>query len=305
MRAPRCSARRSTSTPTAGRSATPDGTNDLDIDSRRGSPAVALGAAGDDVALEATASIFLTEVKSYLRLVLAHAVNGNIRLTVRETALLDEDLLLSRTAAPASRRTTHACRAKTTSTRRAASRTARSSPRPATCCCGSATTSRPIRTARSSPTGRSTSTATSRTPTRTSARRWCCVVRSSPTAWSRRRRPPAGTRSAPASAETDPVAGVAHADLGEHRGRPLPVRRHHGDHGRRDARQRGLHLPRLQDAGVRQQRRAGEWPERRRHRSRPLAHGRRGRLHRLLPAVDERRVALGARSDRPPAPATR
>ena len=99
--------------------------NDLDIDSARGPPGLPcdnencgdyvcatedcsdrpLGVAdlgltndglyaADDVALEATDSIYLTETDSYLRLLLAHAVNGNIRLTVNETSDLDEDLYL-------------------------------------------------------------------------------------------------------------------------------------------------------------------------------------------------------------------
>ena len=53
-----------------------------------------LAAANDDVGLEATASIYLTEVASYLRLVLAHAVTGDIRITVRDSVALDEDLFL-------------------------------------------------------------------------------------------------------------------------------------------------------------------------------------------------------------------
>jgi len=76
--------------------------NDVEIDSRRGSvhygdplaqpdgapylPNVAqwLQADGDDVGLEATGNIYLTEVNAELRLVLAHSYTGNIRLTVRE-----------------------------------------------------------------------------------------------------------------------------------------------------------------------------------------------------------------------------
>ncbi len=53
-----------------------------------------LATAGDDVALEATGDIYLTETDAYLRLVLAHALTGNIRLTVRETSQTDEDLYL-------------------------------------------------------------------------------------------------------------------------------------------------------------------------------------------------------------------
>ena len=45
-----------------------------------------LAATGDDVALEAQHSIFLTETDADLRLVLAHATTGDIRLTVRESA---------------------------------------------------------------------------------------------------------------------------------------------------------------------------------------------------------------------------
>ena len=71
---------------------------------------------------------------------------------------------------PASPRATRARRAATTSTRRAACRRARSSPRPARRRCASATTSRPTRTARSWPTWASSSSATTATPTCTSAR---------------------------------------------------------------------------------------------------------------------------------------
>jgi hypothetical protein len=69
----------------------PSGNNDLDIDSRRASPAAGLETISDDVALEAQNSIFVTETDSHLRLVLAHARTGNIRLTVRESSPLDVD----------------------------------------------------------------------------------------------------------------------------------------------------------------------------------------------------------------------
>jgi Calx-beta domain/RTX calcium-binding nonapeptide repeat (4 copies) len=87
--------------------------NDLEIDSSVGSNAPCvnatypgcadsaltvsdpgLAAANDDVGLEATQSIYLTEVSSYLRLFLAHAVNGDIRITVRDSSAHDEDLFL-------------------------------------------------------------------------------------------------------------------------------------------------------------------------------------------------------------------
>ncbi len=87
--------------------------NDLEIDSSRGSSAPCvnlvhprcadttlavadpgLAATNDDVALEATGSIYLTEVDAYLRLLFAHAVDGDIRITVRDSADLDEDLYL-------------------------------------------------------------------------------------------------------------------------------------------------------------------------------------------------------------------
>ena len=87
--------------------------NDLEIDSARGSNAPCtstsfaecadaslaatdpgLSALNDDVALEATESIYLTEVDAHLRLVFAHAVNGDIRITVRESSQHDEDLYL-------------------------------------------------------------------------------------------------------------------------------------------------------------------------------------------------------------------
>ena len=67
-------------------------------------------------ALEATRDIYLTEIDAYLRLVLAHAVNGDIRITVRETTPSDADagharrgpLPRSRAAPPASPRATRA-----------------------------------------------------------------------------------------------------------------------------------------------------------------------------------------------------
>src|SRR6185436_16492675 len=87
--------------------------NDLDIDSSRGSqsPVVkengadtdtglsdpGLAAANDDVGLEATQNIYLSETDAYLRLVLAHAVNGNIRITVRETTPDPDPVLPLRT----------------------------------------------------------------------------------------------------------------------------------------------------------------------------------------------------------------
>jgi hypothetical protein len=87
------------------------GGNDFEIDSLRGSPFVCtninctdlsngqsdpgLAVTADDVALEAQTGIYLTETNAYLRLVLAHATTGNIRLTVREsTPDTDEDLYL-------------------------------------------------------------------------------------------------------------------------------------------------------------------------------------------------------------------
>ena len=74
--------------------------NDLEIDSSRGDTVVidndtALEAlpGASDVGLRASNSIYLTETDSYLRLVLADAQNGNVRLTVRESndGLLGED----------------------------------------------------------------------------------------------------------------------------------------------------------------------------------------------------------------------
>lgn len=61
--------------------------NDLEIDSGRGS-------VNHDVALEATKDIYVTEIDSKLRLVLAHSYAGDIRITVRESADLDEHLEL-------------------------------------------------------------------------------------------------------------------------------------------------------------------------------------------------------------------
>ncbi|WP_201742286.1 hypothetical protein [Mangrovicoccus ximenensis] len=75
--------------------------NDLDIDSRNGLDQAAFADADlddegdviDDVALEASNGIFLTETDGALRLVLAHALAGNIRLTVRESSETDGDTL--------------------------------------------------------------------------------------------------------------------------------------------------------------------------------------------------------------------
>lgn len=69
--------------------------DDLEIDSLRGSPNVGLDVVGDDVGLEAATGIYLTEMDGKLRLVLAHSYTGDIRLTVNEsTPDLDEDLEL-------------------------------------------------------------------------------------------------------------------------------------------------------------------------------------------------------------------
>jgi hypothetical protein len=89
--------------------------NDVEIDSRRastdhGDPLAQppgsdylpnlddwLESDADDVGLEATGGIYLTEVDDELRLVLAHSYSGNIRLTVREDAgaiSVDENLYL-------------------------------------------------------------------------------------------------------------------------------------------------------------------------------------------------------------------
>jgi len=77
--------------------------NDFEIDSRRGSAAsdltdaignFGLDKVGDDVGLEATANIYLSEVDAELRLVFAHTYTGDIRLTVWESSDLDENLLL-------------------------------------------------------------------------------------------------------------------------------------------------------------------------------------------------------------------
>ena len=84
--------------------------NDLEIDSSRGDTVVvdndtALGplAGASDVGLRASNSIYLTETDSYLRLVLADAQSGNVRLTVRESndglSGEDDDLFLTRDGA--------------------------------------------------------------------------------------------------------------------------------------------------------------------------------------------------------------
>jgi hypothetical protein len=66
--------------------------NDLEIDSRRGSAqGLSLNVNDDDdVALEATDDIFLSETDQDLRLVLAHTYTGDIRLTVRESGGTDD-----------------------------------------------------------------------------------------------------------------------------------------------------------------------------------------------------------------------
>jgi Ca2+-binding RTX toxin-like protein len=80
----------------------PTGVNDLEIDSFRGiepftcvltDTGIRLSATCD-VGLEADAGIFLTETDQALNLLLAHANEGNIRLTVRESTDLDEHLNL-------------------------------------------------------------------------------------------------------------------------------------------------------------------------------------------------------------------
>ncbi|MFZ0529764.1 MAG: hypothetical protein WAL91_04410, partial [Propionicimonas sp.] len=71
----------------------PDGSNDLEIDS-----SISGAFTSNDVGLEASNSIFVTETDAFLRLVLAKAENGNIRLTVREsTPDTDENLYLIQT----------------------------------------------------------------------------------------------------------------------------------------------------------------------------------------------------------------
>ena len=71
--------------------------DDLEIDSRAGlAREGSLTVATDDVALEATRNIWVTEVAGELRLALAHAYLGNIVLTVRESAAQGEDLQLIR-----------------------------------------------------------------------------------------------------------------------------------------------------------------------------------------------------------------
>ncbi|MEL6550929.1 MAG: hypothetical protein AAFQ54_11870 [Pseudomonadota bacterium] len=69
--------------------------NELEIDSSRGSTGeTGVAAGGDDVALEATGDIYVEEVDGYLRLLLAHSYLGDINLVVRESADLDENLIL-------------------------------------------------------------------------------------------------------------------------------------------------------------------------------------------------------------------
>ena len=54
--------------------------------------ALTLDEDGADVALEADEGIYLTETKGYLRLVLAHSLDGDIILTVNESDDKDEHL---------------------------------------------------------------------------------------------------------------------------------------------------------------------------------------------------------------------
>jgi len=61
--------------------------NDLEMDSRRSSPANT-----DDVSVEATENIYLAETAEDMRLVMAHTYDGDIRITVRESASQGEDL---------------------------------------------------------------------------------------------------------------------------------------------------------------------------------------------------------------------
>ena len=82
--------------------------NDLEIDSALGREGFDCSLnsvnpplqAGCFVALEADSGIFLTEVDGPLHLALAHANGGNIRLTVRESADLDEHLNLLKNGTP-------------------------------------------------------------------------------------------------------------------------------------------------------------------------------------------------------------
>ena len=189
----------------------PTGTNDLEIDSssRLARPATS--------ASRPAASIYVTETDGTLHLVLAEALTGDIRITVRETIRhdavrvdLDEDLdLLARRRGPVRRERAHA----------------HDPERP-----------RSRALARLRPPARSATTSTTTSNSeilagddidiygdyderrrRTSARRWCCAARSSPTASSPA---PAATRSPPRAATT-----YLTADLGPHRRRHLPVRR--------------------------------------------------------------------------------
>jgi hypothetical protein len=87
-----------------------------------------LDQSGDDVGLEATDNIYLTETDGYLRLVLAHAYEGDIRLTARigcPQRTLPVDRQRGSRASP---KATPAGRA-TTRIRNERCRTVRSSPR--------------------------------------------------------------------------------------------------------------------------------------------------------------------------------
>ena len=63
-------------------------TNDVEIDSGRGAPATS------DVALEGGTGIYVAEVDATLRLVLAQALAGDVRVRVRDSADLDEHLVV-------------------------------------------------------------------------------------------------------------------------------------------------------------------------------------------------------------------
>ena len=114
-----------------------------------------------------------------------HAENGNIRLTVRESAAdTDEDLLPDPDRLGAVHRDAAVPTARGTSRNGIDLRQRHDPGRSATCSCGSATTSTRTRTAGSGRRRTSTSTATGPTSTRTTARRWSSAATSPPATWS-------------------------------------------------------------------------------------------------------------------------
>lgn len=71
-----------------------EASDDLDIDSQCAASAFGTACGAGTVGVEATRHVYLAETDADLRLVLAHASTGDIRITVRETTDTDEHLFL-------------------------------------------------------------------------------------------------------------------------------------------------------------------------------------------------------------------